>query len=92
MFTASRNLTVDFFGRGDLWIDGVKQTLTNYKNWRKSDTVVLPDNAHVIAVRSKFTNCGEGSNLVTVTDDYLVSDASWKCQACSLTDDTFATG
>jgi hypothetical protein len=46
----------------------------------------------VIAVRSVFTPCGRGSNLVIASDDYIVSDASWKCQACQLTDDSFAAG
>jgi hypothetical protein len=91
-FSAVRNLTVDFFGSGEVWIDGVKQSLSNYKNWRKSDTVLLPENAHVIAVRSVFTPCGRGSNLVIASDDYIVSDASWKCKACQLTDDSFAAG
>ena len=89
---AVRNLTVNFYGTGELFIDGVKQTLKNYKNWRKADTVQLPNNAHVIAVRSKITKCKEGSNFITTSDESLISDESWKCQVCDPDNDDFTSG
>jgi len=62
-----------------LYIDGTEKTgLINANNWTKADTVDLPWNVRVIAV--KGNDLGSAAGILASTDDgFIKTDSLWKC-------------
>lgn len=63
-----------------LYFDGVEKTnLPNANGWKKVDCIVLPDNMQVIAVQGTDDGVARAGILCSTTDDYVLTNASWKC-------------
>jgi hypothetical protein len=89
--SCGKTLTVDFAGSGQLYIDGVEQTLSNADTWSQADTIPLPSDARLIAIRAEMTTCGcYGGFLLYAADDYIVTSDKWKCIASSSLPDNWA--
>lgn len=70
------NITVD--DELHLYLDGKEMTLTHAREWNVSDTVVLPKDTKVIAVKGVNTYADTG--IIASTPDGLIrTNAKWKC-------------
>lgn len=64
----------------ELFIDNVKvRNLINEDRWYLSDDVNLSPDNRLISILANDASNTCGGILASVTGDYLVSDASWKC-------------
>jgi hypothetical protein len=71
------NLTADNVLNA-LYVDGVPYTdLPNYNEWSKIDSVPIPADSRLIAV--KCTDLGVIAGFLASVDNYLVTDTKWKC-------------
>lgn len=63
-----------------MYVDGVLRNLTYGSNWTAPDAVNLSPTSRLIGVVAVDLTTTCAGVLASVTGDYLVSDANWKCQ------------
>ena len=62
-----------------LYIDGVEQpNLPNHGNWGATDTIEIPDDTEVIAIRA-YNTIGIAGILASTSDEYVLTNSTWKC-------------
>lgn len=78
--TIKRTLTIAVDDRVyALFIDGKRISGLEYANeWQYSDSVALPGNAQLIAVRG-VNIYGDAGVLASTDDGYILTNTSWKC-------------
>ena len=67
----------------ELYVDGVPHSLLHGNNVSAVDEILLPPYGRLIAVTAIDTTSTCAGILASVTGDYLVTDASWKCHTDS---------
>src|SRR6218665_4193658 len=63
----------------ELYVDGVPHSLLHGNNVSAVDEILLPPYGRLIAVTAIDTTSTCAGILASVTGDYVVTDASWKC-------------
>src|SRR6218665_3566785 len=63
----------------ELFVDGVQMNLTFGRNWTVADEIELSNVNRLISVYAVDLTSTCAGILGSVTDDFMVTDAKWKC-------------
>lgn len=63
----------------ELFVDEIRQNLTHNDDWKTVDGLQLSPHSRLVAILAADSSETCAGILASVTDDYLVTDATWKC-------------
>lgn len=64
----------------ELYVDGIRRNLSHNDDWQNTDEITLSATNRLIAVLAADSSQACAGILASVTDDFLVTDATWKCK------------